>query len=137
MYFWEKIRTLFLESYDQLKNLTNIDINTVVEIITQIYTKAASSMIVKNKSFKTLDDLQPPWWDHECENIKHSKYALLRLFRLSNLDTDLQNYKNERNSFKNTCNDKKRKYEKQKREELVHARTNRPLFWKTLKQGYS
>ena len=123
---------MFLESYDQLNDLTNMDLNTVVKIITQIYTKTASSILVKQKSFKTLDDLQPPWWYHECENIKHSKYALLRLFRSSILDTDLQNYKSERNSFKNTYNDKKRQYEKQKRDKLVHARTNQSLFRKNL-----
>ena len=91
-------------------------------------------MIVKQKRSKDLNDIQPPWWDAECEALKQRKYALLRLFRLTNLQSDLINYKTNRNAFKNMCKQKKIQYEKLKRDELLNSRKNPSLFWKTIKQ---
>ena len=53
-----------------------------------MYVTAADSM--KVKPFNFLNDMQPAWWDIDCENLKQRKYSLLRLFLLTNLDSDIQ-----------------------------------------------
>ena len=92
-------------------------------------------MIIKQKKSKHLNDIQPPWWDADCAASKQRKYSLLRLFRVTNLQVDLINYKTQKNVFKNICKSKKCQYEKLKRDELVNSRKNPSLFWKTIKQG--
>ena len=88
---------------------------------------------MKQKSTKHLNDIQPPWWDADCEALNQRKYSLLRLFRLTNLQFNLINYKTHRNAFKNICKNKTFWYEKLKRNELLNSRKNPSLFWKTIK----
>ncbi len=78
-------------------------------------------------------NIQPPWWEPECDNAKHNKYSALRKYRTSGQLTDLIDYKAKRTLFKRVCGIKKRLYQSKRRHELVEAGKNPSKFWKLIK----
>ena len=71
---------------------------------------------------------QPLWWDPACSRAKSTKQGALRKFRTTNSCEDFISYKIQRSRFKAMCKLKKRKFEKEKRSELIDSRKNPKLF---------
>lgn len=105
--------------------------NEAIEIITSLYTSAAAAMTNRFKPSKPND--QPPWWDRECQELKQRKYALLRKFRLSNLNADFRLYKQARKEFKQKFKQNKQLYENDRRHELLRAVKDPRKFWRIVK----
>ena len=72
-------------------------------------------MTVRSFNKNVDNNLQPEWWDNECQILKSNKSSLLRKFRFTNRNTDLIAYKRAKNRFKNVCRLKRLKLEESKR----------------------
>ena len=92
---------------------SNENVNVILECITNIYRQAASSFrYVKHAGRKNSvkENVQPQWWDEECNRYKKAKYEKLTLFRGTNDRQVLEEYKTLRGMFKNVCRQKKNEY---------------------------
>ena len=70
---------------------------------------AAASMKVRNTTKMYDTNMQPLWWDDECDDLKQVKYTANRKFRLPNDREDLQFYIFSKKDFKKRCKMKKKK----------------------------
>ncbi|KAH3860960.1 hypothetical protein DPMN_023884 [Dreissena polymorpha] len=61
--------------------------------------------------------------------------AALRKFRTTNTSGDFEQYKLNRNKFKQTCNTKKSELQRSKREQLCNNSANPTRFWDQLKKA--
>lgn len=109
----------------------NDDTNEAIEIIIGLYTSAVAAMTKLFKPSKSID--QPPWWDRECQELKQRKYALLRKFRLSNLNADFRLYKQARKEFKQKFKQNKQLYENNLRQELLQVWKDPRKLWQIVK----
>ena len=75
----------------------------MVQIITDIIQDSASLIKVstyeKGKNYKDVLK-QPAWWFSDLDKAKHVKQSYLRKFRITNVITDLTNYKKSKKDFK-------------------------------------
>ena len=105
------------ELCNSIDNL-NTSINEVIGLYIAVLKESAEDFRKKPK--RNLKK-QEPWFDIELRELKKDKYELLRQFRITQLDSDLQNYKRARN-----LNRKKADYHKYK---LNDSKS----FWSKLK----
>ena len=96
--FRVNINTLLNENCNIIMNLITTNIEAAIDKINAVYYEAGKNMLLL-PNFKR--SLQPLWWDEQCDNLKKQKYTYLRKFRASNLASDLNEYKDRRNIFKN------------------------------------
>ena len=129
--FLQRFRERLVNLREELFRNISESIDNSVEMITSVYTGAATSMTKRSKPREPYK--QPPWWDLECDTLKQRKYSMLRKFRSSNANCDFLSYKQARNQFKHRFKFKKRQYQKDRRQELYEARTEPRKFWQMIK----
>ncbi len=119
--------------------LVDDDVTDSVPAFIEVYKTAADNMLFNPNASnsKKYVRTQPQWWNIECTRAKHTKFQLLRQFRVSNDMADLQLYKNSRNIFKSLCRKCKSSYERTNRNNLVNARKSPKEFWKLIKKSNS
>ena len=113
-------------------NLITTNIEAAIDKINAVYYEAGKKMLLLPNYKRSL---QPLWWDEQCDNLKKQKYTYLRKFRASNLPSDLNEYKDRRNIFKNYCNAKMFELQRKKRAELLQNRKNPNFLWKKIRQA--
>jgi len=112
------------------------NINTITAHVSRIYETATNGFKCKQrperknaKNKKT----QPKWWDSECEQMKREKYKKLDVFRLTNDQHALEEYRNVRKRFKSVCKLKEEKLQECTRQQLLDACNKPNEFWKCIK----
>ena len=102
-------------------------------IILCIVKTLKNAAIPKLQKVSTKAQIQPIWFDKECERLKSNKFQLLRRFRRNGCQENLQNYIQARNSFKNLTEVKKKAYMENRLYSLLASTDDSKSFWSKLK----
>ena len=81
----------------------------------------------------TKEDRNPKWFDNECSKLKADKYRLLRKYRKTRRDEDLENYLSAKNLFKNTCSTKADEMARNNLNDLTSSIGDSKSFWTKLR----
>lgn len=95
-----------------------------------MFYKCGGKHIKKSNSKK---DVQPRYWDRECDELKMEKYRLLNVYRRGNAKTSLHRYLDAKKEFKITIKKKRKLYESKLRCELEESCNDQKLFWRCVK----
>ncbi|KAK6178758.1 hypothetical protein SNE40_011271 [Patella caerulea] len=88
-------------------------------------------MVMKKSETRRHVQKQPIWCNDECEELKKIKLNTLNIFRATNSECDLENYKKTRSTFKNFCDQKKRSVKDA--EHTIGKDTSTDSLWKQVK----
>ena len=127
--------------YSEFRNLmvnNEYNLSHYLPDFINVFQSAGDLMRVKLKQPRYFINkvCQPLWWDPVCSQAKSTKQGALRKFRTTNSCEDFTSYKIQRSRFKAMCKLKKRKFEKEKRSELIDSRKNPKLFWQNIKGSF-
>lgn len=105
----------------------NIDI--AVEAIGNITAYSAKNMKVQVRKYD-IKNMQPSWWDKECERAKGEKYAKLKNYRITRRGVDRDIYIQARKRYKDMCRSKQEVDKASNRHKLILVKDNPNEFWK-------
>ena len=78
-------------------------------MLINLFQTAVASMKERNTRKMYDTNMQPLWWDDECDDLKQVKDTAHRKFRLTNDSEELQFYIFSKKDFKKRCKMKKKK----------------------------
>ena len=128
-----RLNQFLTESNDSFNNLINEKkVTDASSLLEGCIIKASKCMHI-NKSFyhTTSKQVQPQWWDEECNYLKGNKYRFLNKFHSTNKTQDLYEYLDAKKIFKNLCAKKQKEYDIRIIDDLVikaDSRNSRE-FW--------
>ena len=122
--------------HNELLSLIPVNINHAINRLNEFITYAAKHVQMNcNRCSNFKNNVQAPWFDHECKMLKKDKYDKLHIFHKTGSQNDLEEYLILKKKFKNLCNMKKVKYNDKKAESLIEkfVTSDSKGFWGELK----
>lgn len=113
--------SILLESYDvsllwDYKNITG----SVVKL-SQILAHSGKDIEMSDKVNLGSKEMQPQWFDSECEIMKNTKCLLLNRFRNFRDETHLNKYLEVKSAFNKMCKEKELSYRKELQSNLCDS----------------
>lgn len=104
---------------------TESDINSIIKKCPKLLIGSSECC---RKTYANKQSKHNPWFDVRYRRLKVDKSKLLKRYRKTRSNKDLNNYKQNRVEFKNQCRLSKANYKREKLESLIELYGNKKTF---------